>query len=188
MPNEPDNKCVWRDPSTAPKDGTMVLLWTSSGIVSAWFCNEPPSNDAKDNGSYDWVCYDDAFLIDGHEDGCILGWMPCPDMTEQPPQSETTNEQRLNSFIKHREDIGLPVSPECLTATKRCLEVLKDEDVDFSNYPGFSRPPGLRLRWGTGELSTFALINHHGIVLHAHANDSNRTCGLYDCSNTSVQH
>ena len=69
---------IWRPPETAPKDGTEILLRLPEGLVSAWFCDEPPTNDAKDDGCYDWICFDDMFQIDGH-DNQILGWMPMPE-------------------------------------------------------------------------------------------------------------
>lgn len=65
----------WHPAETVPMDGTEVLILTPSGVVSAWFCNEPPTNDAKDDGAYDWICFDDSFTIDGHEAN-IIGWLP----------------------------------------------------------------------------------------------------------------
>ncbi len=41
-----------------------VLLKTYQGIVSAWACIEHPTNDAQDDGYYDWVCYDDMFTLE----------------------------------------------------------------------------------------------------------------------------
>ena len=70
-------KRMWSPMNTAPKDGTEILLKTHVGIVSAWFCNEPPTNEAGDNGAYDWICYDDMFQLDGY-DCTIEGWAPLP--------------------------------------------------------------------------------------------------------------
>jgi len=67
----------WNPPGTVPRDGTEVLLWTKSGFVSAWFANEPPSEPSGDDGSYDWVCFDGEFYLDGHSDG-LLGWAQLP--------------------------------------------------------------------------------------------------------------
>ncbi len=66
---------MWQPIETAPKDGTEILILTRLGAVSAWFCDEPCTD--VDNGAYDWVCYDDAFQIDGHSSE-VLGWMPLP--------------------------------------------------------------------------------------------------------------
>jgi len=65
----------WQPLDTIPMDGTEVLIKTDTGIVSAWFCNERPTNEAQDDGRYDWICYDDMFTLDGHDNN-IEAWMP----------------------------------------------------------------------------------------------------------------
>ena len=72
-------KKVWLSMDSAPLDGTEILLKTHVGIVSAWACVESPTNDAKDDGCYDWICYDDMFQIDIH-DSTIEGWMPISEL------------------------------------------------------------------------------------------------------------
>ena len=57
----------WQPIETAPKDGTSALIFAPFGIVEAWFCG--------DDGSYQWVCYDDKFQLDEHEP---THWMPLP--------------------------------------------------------------------------------------------------------------
>jgi hypothetical protein len=61
---------VWQSIETAPRDETEVLIKTSIGVVSAWFHSEPGEY-------YQWVCYDDAFTIDG-DCGSVTHWMPLP--------------------------------------------------------------------------------------------------------------
>lgn len=77
---------TWKPMSTAPLDGTEILLKTHVGIVSAWFCDDPPTNDSNDNGAHDWVCYDDMFTLE-HDDSTIVGWMSLPNtpIASQPP-------------------------------------------------------------------------------------------------------
>ncbi len=72
----------WRPIDTIPMDGTEILIKTDVGIVSAWFCHEEPTNDAEDNSFYDWICYDDMFQIDGHDNN-IEAWMPMPNTHSQ---------------------------------------------------------------------------------------------------------
>jgi len=67
----------WQPIDTIPMDGTEILIKTDVGVVSAWFCHEEPTNDARDDGYYDWVCYDDMFTIDGHNNN-ISAWCPMP--------------------------------------------------------------------------------------------------------------
>ena len=67
----------WQPVETIPMDGTEILIKTDVGIVSAWFWHEEPTNGAKDDGCYDWICYDDMFQIDGHDNN-IYEWMPMP--------------------------------------------------------------------------------------------------------------
>lgn len=71
-------RIIWKPMETFPKeyinDNTKeVLLKTHSGIVSAWACIENPTNEAKDDGCYDWICYDDMFTMD-FDDITIEGW------------------------------------------------------------------------------------------------------------------
>jgi len=68
----------WLPMETIPMDGTEIIIKTNVGIVSAWFCSEEPSNDAKDDGCYHWICYDDMFQLDG-DDSTIEGWLPITD-------------------------------------------------------------------------------------------------------------
>ena len=78
----------WQPIETIPMDGTEILIKTDTGIVSAWFCHEEPTNDAKDNGCYDWICYDDMIQIDGHDNN-IEGWAPImPNPRVQPAATE----------------------------------------------------------------------------------------------------
>lgn len=64
-------------PETLPMDGTNIVLFLHDGTVcDAWFSSVDPSNDAKDDGEYDWVCCNDWFLIDGHDSHLIKGWLP----------------------------------------------------------------------------------------------------------------
>lgn len=62
----------WLPIDTAPRDETEVLIKTRIGVVSAWFHAEPGE-------CYHWVCYDDAFTIDG-DDGSVTHWMPIPSL------------------------------------------------------------------------------------------------------------
>jgi hypothetical protein len=65
------------EPETLPTDGTIVLLFLHDGTVcNAFFSNVSPTNDAKDDGEYDWVCCEDRFLLDGHDSHLIRGWLP----------------------------------------------------------------------------------------------------------------
>lgn len=78
----------WQPMYTAPRDGTVVLLHTSTGMVSAWF--DPPviTTDyfnGDDLEGSQWICYDDEFQIiiewfgeNDYGDGSagIRGWMP----------------------------------------------------------------------------------------------------------------
>ncbi len=74
---------AWQPVETIPMDGTEILIKTHIGVVSAYFCIEEPDNDARDNGVYDWICYDDKFQLDGFqldgESSVIIGWMPIPE-------------------------------------------------------------------------------------------------------------
>ena len=74
-------------------DGAEILLKTHVGFVSAWFCDEEPTNDSNDNGSYDWVCYDDMFTLE-HDDSTIVGWLPLPNHSDQGPASAGPSESR----------------------------------------------------------------------------------------------
>ena len=66
---------------TAPKDGTEILLKTHIGIVSAWTCIKHPTNKSKDDGCYDWSCYDDMFQLE-LDDASIEGWIPISEVLE----------------------------------------------------------------------------------------------------------
>lgn len=67
----------WNNPKTLPMDGQHVLLFLHDGSVcNAWFSCIRPTNDAKDDGEYDWICCEDRFLIDGHDSHLIRGWIP----------------------------------------------------------------------------------------------------------------
>jgi hypothetical protein len=80
----------WRDMQHAPLDGTEILLCTTKGIVSAWFCSEPPSAAGSDDGRYEWVCFDDKFTLDDG-DG-LLGWSPLPAAPSNEKDSEHDQE------------------------------------------------------------------------------------------------
>ncbi len=82
----------WQPISTAPMDGTNVLLFTTChGACEAWFAkgewsDDTPISPAEYSGSA-WVCCDDAFQIEveecGPEDGdfhhgTATHWMPLP--------------------------------------------------------------------------------------------------------------
>jgi predicted SnoaL-like aldol condensation-catalyzing enzyme len=60
----------WKPIETAPRDETEILIKTNIGVVSAWFHSEPGE-------CYQWVCYDDAFTIDG-DCKSVTHWMPIP--------------------------------------------------------------------------------------------------------------
>lgn len=77
--------------STAPRDGTEVILLTRYGIVSAHFCPGEMTT-TMDGDEYEgpvWSCYDDAIQIEveefvneighleWHDEGCI-GWFTFP--------------------------------------------------------------------------------------------------------------
>lgn len=81
----------WQDISTAPKDGSSILILTSCrGVCEARFdegywTDDTPIAPREYIGDA-WVCCDDAFQIDvecgpdGWEDhGTATHWMPLPD-------------------------------------------------------------------------------------------------------------
>jgi hypothetical protein len=68
----------WQPKETVPMDGTEILIKTDIGVVSAWFCHEAPTNQDRDNGCYEWICYDDMFTIDGYDNN-IEAWCPIPE-------------------------------------------------------------------------------------------------------------
>jgi len=71
-----DGMVRWNSSDSVPKDGNEILLLTSVGIVNAWFDDREPTNDAKDDGAYEWVCFDGKFTLDGHDTAQIKGWLP----------------------------------------------------------------------------------------------------------------
>jgi hypothetical protein len=115
----------WQPVETIPMDGTEILIKTCAGIVSAWFCNIAPTNDAKDDACYDWICYDDMFQIDGHE-SIIDAWMPMPVIEgencdlpnpviealrqRQRAEQAEVEIERLQNIIRRTAEI---VSPDC---------------------------------------------------------------------------
>lgn len=69
---------AWLPMSTAPRNGTDVLLKTAAGIVSAYASLERDSGDEYGYGACDyheWVAFDGKFTIDDDEP---LGWQPLP--------------------------------------------------------------------------------------------------------------
>lgn len=90
----------WRDMESAPRDGTEIILLTTTGVVSAWF--DPPRIvhdyfDGDDTEGCQWVCYDDKFTEivewfgeNDYGDGSagIRGWMPLP---KAPDDIQDTN-------------------------------------------------------------------------------------------------
>jgi hypothetical protein len=108
LPEQPvDQSMQWRSMDTAPKDGTEVLLKTPSGVVSAWFCDEPAEGDGS---VYDWICYDDKFTIDGH-DSSIQGWMPvpCADDPASPSEEIGPDGKQWDPDLKMRVDACNPI-------------------------------------------------------------------------------
>lgn len=82
---------AWQPISTAPLDGTHVLLFTTThGMVEAWFA-PGEWHDYLEGREYDgpaWVCGDDAFQIEieelpeeygGLHHGAATHWMPLPE-------------------------------------------------------------------------------------------------------------
>lgn len=63
----------------APRDGTRILLKTNRGWVEAWFCYAEPTDDAEDDGYYDWVCLDDSAPALENDAG-TEGWLPLPEV------------------------------------------------------------------------------------------------------------
>jgi len=72
----------WNNPEyqPIPRDGTEILIVTENGIVTAWFNEEEPTNDAHDDGHYEWVCFNDEFTIDGDAEIMAWAYIPIPDI------------------------------------------------------------------------------------------------------------
>ena len=58
-----------------PPTGKPVLIQTSGFQCEAWLCIEQPTNDARDDGTYAWICCDDMFQIEA-ESGEVRYWKP----------------------------------------------------------------------------------------------------------------
>lgn len=71
----------WQPIETAPKDGTMILVWdesSSPGVVAAYFLSET-HDDEEWSG---WI-YGDQLLADADPEGPLpTHWMPLP----EPPK------------------------------------------------------------------------------------------------------
>lgn len=76
---------AWQPISTAPRDGSEILLLTTTGVVSARFAPGEWSNglEGREYSGAIWVCYDDAIEIEVEElpdgqfgDGPATHWMP----------------------------------------------------------------------------------------------------------------
>jgi hypothetical protein len=87
---------AWQDISTAPRDGTEILLFTSChGVCQAGFQQGVWEDHWEFGPEYTgsvWVCCDDIFQIEvdeapeGYLDGIATHWQPLP----APPTSEAT--------------------------------------------------------------------------------------------------
>ena len=82
----------WQPMCTAPLDGTLILLKTPTGLVSAWFAKGESSNNFENPSEVSpdvWVCYDDAFHIEcqwtpAGPDCEAIGWVHIPTSTVFP--------------------------------------------------------------------------------------------------------
>lgn len=77
--------------SSAPRDGTPILLYTSSGFVEAYFCpgewTEHHEYGRQYSGAF-WSCFDDIHQCEveeipsgGYYDHGCLGWLDLPIVT-----------------------------------------------------------------------------------------------------------
>lgn len=69
----------WRDISTAPVDGTAILIKVAAGVVEAWYDkprHTPSYEDPDDWTGNQWVALDDTLQF---ESGEPTHWMPLPD-------------------------------------------------------------------------------------------------------------
>jgi hypothetical protein len=65
-------------PTAAPFDGKPVLVFTTTGVVEAWWCPREPAEDHEGmdiSSGFVWVCYDDTFQLELDEPS---HWMPLP--------------------------------------------------------------------------------------------------------------
>lgn len=89
-------RAAWKTMDSAPRDGTSILLLTTSGIIEGWFSQGEWSNHHEFGREYSgsaWVCHDDAVQIEVEEypDDCPEGlygdqpalfWMERPSLPE----------------------------------------------------------------------------------------------------------
>lgn len=77
----------WQPIETAPKDGTLIILWDSNRelAVSGHWHSEParddPSNGYEHAWSW-WVSSNDTIMWDGGPDDIPTHWTPLP----EPPK------------------------------------------------------------------------------------------------------
>lgn len=78
---------TWQPMETAPKDGTIILLRTKQGVISAAFFPGEWTDHYENGREYSgpvWSCYDDAITLEVEEttEGDFseaLNWMPKPE-------------------------------------------------------------------------------------------------------------
>lgn len=68
----------WQDISTAPKDGTSVLVYERGDICTAWFDEIAAWSNNRQKGR--WMSSDEVFT------GAPSHWMPLPQPPKEPGQ------------------------------------------------------------------------------------------------------